>query len=68
VSCGQRGGVVRVEVVVEPVVVPVPRTSVPVEVTDVEVAVRVAIMYRMPPLPLLLEYSQSCIVFGILML
>ncbi len=37
--------VVVIEVVVEPVVAPVPRVSVPVEVTDVEVAVVVAVLH-----------------------
>ena len=36
------GGIVAVEVVVEPVVVPVPTTIVPVEVADIQVAVGVA--------------------------
>jgi len=43
------GGVVAVEVVVEPVVVPVPAFAIPVQVTDVQIAIRVAIMCRYRP-------------------
>jgi len=66
VSCGNRGGVVVVPVVVEPVGVPVPPVAIPDEVTDVEVAVPVAVMYEAPSIPLLIEYSPSCIESGIL--
>jgi len=52
-------GVVVVEVVVEPVVVPVPPVAVPVEVADIQVAVRVAVLYSLPPKPLLLECSEK---------
>ena len=56
-SCGNRGRVVVVPVVVKPVVVPVPPVVVPVQVTDVEVAIGVAVAYEMPSVPLPLEYS-----------
>ena len=42
-SCGHRGRVLNIEVIVEPVVVPVPRTVVPVQIADVQVVVGVAI-------------------------
>ena len=45
-SCGHRSRVVVVPVIVEPVVVPIPRTVVPIEVTDVEVAIGVAVSCR----------------------
>lgn len=41
-SCEQHRRIVGVEVIVEPVVVPVPPRTVPVEIADIEVAVRVA--------------------------
>jgi hypothetical protein len=65
VSCAQDGGVIVIEVIVEPIVVPLPTTLVPDEVANIQVAVRVAIMCRMPSVPLSLEYSQDCIVFDI---
>ncbi len=40
-SCENRGGVVGVEVVVEPVDVPIPRLAAPVEAENVPIAVRV---------------------------
>ncbi len=64
-SCVNRGGVVVVPVVVEPVEVRVPPVAVPDEVADVEVAVPVAVMYEMPSIPLLIECSPSCIESGI---
>lgn len=54
-SCVNRRGVVVVPVVVEPVEVRVPPVAVPDEVTDVEVAVPVAVMCKMPPIPLPIE-------------
>jgi hypothetical protein len=63
-SCTHRGGVVAVEVVVEPVVAPVPPVVVPIEVTNVQVLVTVAVAYGMPSVPLPLEYSQGCILFA----
>ena len=48
-SCEQSRGVVGVPVVIEPVVVPVPPIAVPVEVTNIEVAIRVAVAYKVPP-------------------
>ena len=56
---GESSRVVVVEVVVEPVVVPVPPVVVPVEVADIQVAVRVAVLYSLPSEPLLLEYSKK---------
>ena|GEM_PF-1549015 len=49
-SCENRGRVIGIPVVVEPVVVPVPPAAVPVEVKDVAVAVWVAKNYigRLP--------------------
>ncbi len=55
---GASSRVVVVEVVVEPIVVPVPLLTVPVEVTDIQVAVRVAILYNLPSKPPPLEYSE----------
>jgi hypothetical protein len=46
--CKRRSGIVSVPVIVEPVVVPDPLVSVPIEVTDVEVAIGVAVLYRSP--------------------
>ena len=56
-SCDNGSRVVVVPVIVEPVVVPVPRTIVPVQVADIDIAVRVAVMYNMPSVPLPFEYS-----------
>lgn len=44
-SCENRRRVVTVPVVVEPVVAPVPPTVVPVQITNVEVAIGVAVVY-----------------------
>ena len=55
--CEQSNGVVAVPVVVEPVVVTLPLAVVEVEATDIQVAVGVAVVYRMPSLPPPLEYS-----------
>ena len=57
-----------VVIVLEPVEVQVPALAVKVEVSDVAVAVRVLPdqMCKIPSIPLLLEYSQSCILFGAL--
>lgn len=60
-----RSRIVAIEVIVEPVEVPVPPVAIPVEVTHVQVVVRVAVACNVPPLPPLLEYSWSCIEFGI---
>ena len=60
-SCANRRGVVVVPVVVEPVEVRVPPASDPDEATDAEAAAPVAVMYEMPSMPLLIEYSPSCI-------
>jgi len=45
---GNQSRVVGVPVVVEPVVVPVPPVAVPVEVTNVEVAIGVAVLCEAP--------------------
>lgn len=58
--------VVRLPVIVEPVVAPVPPTVVPIQVTDVEVAIRVAVMHDVPSIAPPLEYSRDCIVFVII--
>ena len=59
VSCEQSRRAVVIPVVVEPVVVPVPRPAAEVQIADIEVAVGVAALYRMPPLPPPLEYSRG---------
>jgi hypothetical protein len=56
--CTQSRGVVAVPVVIEPVRVPVPSAVVPIEVTDVEVAVGVAVVYEASSMPLPIEYSN----------
>ena len=62
------GGVVRVPVVVQPIPVEDDLAFVLDEIRGVEVAILVLHeMYEMPSVPLLLEYSQSCIAFGIVM-
>ncbi len=55
---GESSRVVVVEVIVEPVVVPVPPVVVPIEVTNIQVAVRVAVLYNLPSMPPPLEYSK----------
>jgi hypothetical protein len=57
--CADRGRVVVIELIVEPVVVPVPLLAVPVEVADHQVAVRVPVKYNLPPVPPPFEYSQG---------
>ena len=64
VACDGRG-IVGVEIIVEPVAVPVPGLAIPVQVPDVQVAIGVAVLHRVPSLPLPLEYSQGCIEFVI---
>lgn len=56
-SCEDSRGVVDVPVVAQPVVAPVPLIVVPVQIPDVEVAIRVAVTYGMPSMSPLLEYS-----------
>ena len=58
--------VVLVPPVLEPVEVQVPLGAVPVEVRDVAVAIRIPPdrLYKIPSIPLLIEYSPSCILFG----
>lgn len=56
---GDRRRVLDVELVVEPVVVPVPLPVVPVEVTDVQVAIRVAVVRTAPSKPLPVECSPG---------
>jgi len=58
-GCGDSSRVVVVEVIVEPVVVPVPLITVPDEVADNEVAVGVAVTCSVPSLPPPFEYSQG---------
>jgi hypothetical protein len=41
--------VIRVEVVVKPVVVPVPLGTIPVEITNVQVAIRIAVSLKYLP-------------------
>jgi hypothetical protein len=59
VSCTYRRRIAAVPVVVEPVVVPIPPVAIPVKVTDAEIAIRVAVAYREPPMSPPLEYSQG---------
>ena len=56
---GNRRRVVVVEVIVEPVVAPVPPVVVPIEVADIQVAVRVAVLYSLPSRPPPLECSKK---------
>jgi len=50
--CENSSGLVRVPVVVEPVVVPVPPVIAEVQIADVLVATAVAVLYEMPSMPL----------------
>jgi len=52
-------GVVGVPVVVKPVVVPVPLLAVPVQIRNVEVAIRVAEMYKISSLPPSFKYFRD---------
>ena len=54
-SCRHSGRVVEAPIIVEPVVVQDPPVIVPVEVTDVEVAIGVAEIYKTSSLPPPLE-------------
>ena len=58
-NSAQSRRVVDVPVVVEPVVVPVPPAIVPVEVTHIQVVVRVAVAYSVPSVPPPIEYSPG---------
>ena len=62
-GCANRRRIVLVPVVVEPVVVPVPPVAVPIEVTDAQVAVRIAVMCGVPSVSLPLEacVSRGCL-------
>ena len=61
-------GVVGVPVVVQPIPVHHDLVAVLVEIRDIQVAVAVLHeMYGISPFPLPFEYSQGCIVFGIVM-
>lgn len=51
VGCEQSRRVIAVPLIVQPVVVPIPRPIVEVQIADIQVAVRVAVAYRMPSLP-----------------
>ena len=63
----ESGRVTRVPVIVKPVVVPVPPVTVPIEVTDIQVAIGVPIMYKIPSEPPPSEYSLGCILYCIIM-
>ena len=66
-SCGHHRRIVDVPIIVEPVVVPVPLPVIEVQIKRVAIAVRTAEnSYKMPSLPPPFEYSQGCIVFGII--
>jgi hypothetical protein len=54
-SCEHHSRIVGVPVVIEPVVVHDPLAIVPVEVTDIEVAVRFTVLYKTPSIPPPLE-------------
>ena len=58
-SCVQSRRVVAVPVVVEPVDIPVPPAAVPVQIPDIQVAVRVAVAYEAPSMPPPFEYSRG---------
>lgn len=60
-SCGDESGIIRVPVIVEPVVVPVPGATTPAEATDIQIAIRVMVAYNKSSQTLLFEYSRSCI-------
>lgn len=55
VICRDRRRVVVVPLIVEPVVVPVPLLAVPIEITDIEVAIGVAVLYKTSSVPLPIE-------------
>ena len=55
--------IVVVPPVLEPVEVQVALRTVPVEVRDVPVVEMLPDLYRIPSMPLSLEYSRDCIVF-----
>ena len=57
VNSAYRSRVIVVEVVVEPVVVPVPPATIPVEVTNIQVAIGVADTYSASSLPPPLDQS-----------
>lgn len=57
--CEDRSRVVVVPIVVEPVVVRDPPRPVPVEVTDVEIAISVAESYEIYSVSPPLDYSQG---------
>ena len=63
-SCAHEGRVVLVPVVVEPVVVANPLAAVPVKIAGIEVAVGVAVMYKVPPISPSL-HAKDCIEFAI---
>ncbi len=56
---GNRGRVLVVELIVEPVVVPVPLSVLEVQVADVEVAVRIAVSRKASSGTPSLDYSQD---------
>lgn len=59
--------IVTVEIVLKPVEVQIPLLAVPVEVNHIAVAVAIApVVCKTPSIPLPLEYSRSCILFGVL--
>ena len=63
-------GVAGVPVVVQPVPVQHDLATILVEIRDVEIVVDVTVldeMYEISSVPLPFEYSQSCIVFDIVM-
>jgi hypothetical protein len=66
VSCENRSRIIDVEVVIKPVIVLIPLAVVPIQVTDVEVAIRVAVVCGAPPISLPVEYSLGWILFVIL--
>lgn len=54
-----RRRVLTIPVIAEPVVVPVPLLAVPVQVTDVQVAIGVAVMYRASSVTPLIVLQQT---------
>jgi hypothetical protein len=49
-SCERSGRIVRIPVIVEPVVVPVPLPAIKVQIEDVAVAIRIAQICKTPPI------------------
>ncbi|TSC71430.1 MAG: hypothetical protein G01um101448_1184 [Parcubacteria group bacterium Gr01-1014_48] len=64
-GCEHGHPIVAIEPVIEPIVIPIPRRAVAIQIPYVAVAVRVAKMRISPSMPPPLEYSRDCIEFEI---